>query len=78
MEKSNLYDQIKSLEAKMYDTVLAAHRAADYYNFDTVNHYIAMLRVMDKEYKDVVQSSYVNWKAIDKLSERNGETNGNR
>jgi homoserine trans-succinylase len=73
-----LYDQIQALEAKMYDTVLAAHRAAEYHNFATVDNYIAMLRVMDREYKDVVQSSYVNWQAIDTLKAKMGEKSGNR
>lgn len=73
-----LYDQIQALEAKMYDTVLAAHRAAEYHNFATVDNYIAMLRVMDREYKDVVLSSWVNWTAIDKLKEKMGGSNGNR
>lgn len=67
-EKQRIY----ALEVQMYDTVISMYGAAGFNATATVNNYIGMLRVMDKRYSDMTNHSYVNWKEINKLSERMG------
>lgn len=54
----------------MFDVMVALVNAAARYNSDNVNAYVGTLKILDREYREKILFSYVNWKEVDNIVTR--------